>query len=57
MKTLEEIADYVQKKCNSNMAKMIKNVECPKFDFPAHPVPKFVVHSVGRMTQEKNQGD
>ena len=51
MKTLEEIADYVQKKCNSNMAKMIKNVECPKFDFPAHPVQKFVVHSDGRMTQ------
>ena len=39
-KRLEEIANYVQKKYNSNVAKMIKNVECPIFEFPVWPVPK-----------------
>ena len=52
-KTLKEITKYVQKKYNSDMAKMIKDVECPKFDFPAHPVPKIVVNPDRTMTQEK----
>ena len=31
-KALEEIANYVQKKYNSDVAKMIKDVERPTFD-------------------------
>ena len=52
-KTLEEIAKYVQKKYNSDVAKMMKDVERPKFDFPARPVTKIVVNSDGTTTQEK----
>ena len=38
-KMLEEIAQYVLKKSNSDVAKMIKDVERPKFELPLHPVP------------------
>ena len=33
-KTLEEIAYYIQKKFNSDVAKMMKDVEHPIFEFP-----------------------
>ena len=49
-KTLEEIAKYVQKKYNSNVAKMIKHVERPKFDFPACPTPTIIFNSDGTTT-------
>ena len=32
---------------------MIKNVECPHFKFPEHPVPLIVPNMVGLMMQER----
>ena len=52
-KTLEEIANYVQKKYNSDVAKMIKDVERSVFEFPARPLLKTILNSDGRITQEK----
>ena len=52
-KTLEEIANYVQKKHNSDVAKMIKDVERPVLEFPARPIPKTILNSDGTITLEK----
>ena len=52
-KTLEEIANHVQKKCNRDVAKMIEDVERPVFEFPARPLPKTILNSNGTITQEK----
>ena len=35
------------------MAKTIKDVECPIFNFPAHPVPKIIANPDGTRTQQK----
>ena len=32
---------------------MMKDVECPTFEFPACPVPKTIMNQVGSVTQEK----
>ena len=53
MKTLEEIAKYVQMKYKSDVAGMIKDVESPEFNFPKRPVPRIVTNVDGTMTQEK----
>ena len=52
-KVLEETAKYIQKKYNCNIAKMIKDVECPLFKFPKCPVPWVITYVDGMMTQEK----
>ena len=52
-KTLEEIANYVQRKYNSDVAKMIKDVERPVFEFPPRPLPKTIVNPDGTITTEK----
>ena len=52
-KMLEEIAKYIQKKYNSDVAKMIKDVERQKFDFRVSRVPQTVMNLDGTMTQEK----
>ena len=41
------------KKYKSDVAKMMKDVECPKFKFPAHPVPQTVMNLDGTVKQEK----
>ena len=41
------------KKYNGDIAKMIKDVERPEFDFPVHPVSKTIMNPDGLMTQEK----
>ena len=51
-KTLEEIANYMEKKYNSNVAKMIKVVERPIFEFPVRPVPKTILNLDGTTTQD-----
>ena len=50
---LEEIAKDIQKKDNNIVAKMIKDVECPQFNFPVHQVPQTITNADGTMTQEK----
>ena len=50
---LEEIAKNVQKKYNSDVAKMIKDIEHPKLLLPVHPVPLTVINLDGTVTQEK----
>ena len=52
-KMLEEIANSVQNKYNSDVVKMIKDVECPIFKFPVHPAPKITLNPDGITTQEK----
>ena len=53
MKMLEKVANYMQKKYNSDIAKMIKNVEHSIFEFRVHPVPKIILNPDGTTTQEK----
>ena len=50
---LEEITNYVQKKYNSDVAKMIKDMERPVFEFPVRPLPKTILNSDGTIIQEK----
>ena len=50
---LEEIANYAQKKYNSDVKKMIKDMEFPIFKFPVRPVPKIILNPDGTTTQEK----
>ena len=52
-KMLEEIANYIQKKYNNDVAKMIKDVKRPVFEFPACPLPKTILNSDGTITLEK----
>ena len=51
--TLEKIAKYVQKKYNSDIANIIKDVEQPQFDFSTCSVPQIITDVDGMMTQEK----
>ena len=53
IKELKEIAKYGQKKYNHDIAKMIEDVERPKFDFPARWTTKIIVNSDGTTIQEK----
>ena len=48
--TLKEKAKYVQKKYNSDVAKMIKDVEHPLFKF----LPKVITNPDGTTTQEQD---
>ena len=50
---LEKIAKHVHKKYSSDVAKMIKDVERPKFEFPVCPVPQTVINPDGTMMQQK----
>ena len=52
-KTSEKITKYIQKKYDSDVAKMRKDLEHPKFDFPVHPVPRIIMNTDGMTTQEK----
>ena len=52
-KMLENIAKYVQVKYNSDIARMIKDVELAEFNFPEHPVPWVISNEDETSTQEK----
>ena len=52
-KTVEEIADYVQLKYNSDIARMIRDVECPVFKFPQQPLAQIVTDANGNPIQER----
>ena len=41
------------KKYNSDVAKIIKDVERPTFNFPVHPVSRTISNPDGTTTQEK----
>ena len=52
-KMLDKIANYVQKKYNNDIAKKIKDVECPIFKFSICSVLKISTNPDGTTTQEK----
>ena len=52
-KMLEEIVNYMQKKYNSDFAKMIKDMERPTFKFPIWPVLRIILNPDETTTQEK----
>ena len=53
MKMLEEITNYIQKKYNSDVVKMIKDMEYPTFEFPVWSVPRIILNPDGTSIQEK----
>ena len=52
-KTLQEIVDYIQIKYNSDVARMIRDVEHPVFKFPQQPIAQVITDSNGNPIQER----
>ena len=50
---LKEIAYYLLKKYNSDIAKMIKDMECPAIDFPVCLAPRIIINLHVITSQEK----